>query len=224
MAMVRTREQLLAEIREPRCQKLGISLYPMGDGHFAVARVCLRINEADPEECYDIAVRLSPQYPLAVPTATSEDGSILAGEGGFHVNSDGTLCLGEPSEVERCFRIDPTIAGFLENLVLPFLAKYLLWKQTGVDLGLKHGGDGVLEYFRVQLGELSALALARLLLGQYHKKIGPNSQCPCGSRRKYKLCHMPRMAAIELPRDKKLQNQELVSLLHTIKRDGKKDA
>lgn len=220
MASVRSREQLLAEANDPRCQQLGVVLYPEGDGHVAAARLCLRINACDPEECFDIAVHLSHRYPRNVPTATNVDGCIPAGDDGFHVNPDGTLCLGAPSEVERFFRSDPTIAGFLENLVLPFLAKYLFWKQTGVDLGLKHGGDGIIDYFRSHLGGLSALTIARLLLGQYHKKIGPNCQCPCGNGRKYKLCHGPKMQSLELPRDKRLQNEELASLLIAIKRES----
>src|SRR5262249_32002220 len=80
---------------------------------------------------------------------------------------------------------------FLDQLVV-FWERQLIYDDCGKWPGSAYGHDqeGYLQFVEEQLGGDAKLAgaLAPLVLGGF--SVGRNEHCPCGSRRKFKRCHL----------------------------------
>ena len=85
-------------------------------------------------------------YTKSIPTVIYLDNSISKN---FHKNSNNNLCLGTNVEQELIFSKNPTIKGFIENLLIPYLFSYLYWvKYNEVPFGERsHGIYGIYEFY-----------------------------------------------------------------------------
>lgn len=93
-------------------------------------------------------------FPLSsatndIPTAR-EVGGRIPREADFHINPDGTMCLGAPLAIRRKYKQDPSLKSFINQQVIHFLYGYSIKQEKNYwpfD-ELSHGGKGIVEYYR----------------------------------------------------------------------------
>ena len=107
-----------------------------------------------------------------------------------HRFQDKSLCLGVPIEQRLKFCQEPSLLGFVNNLVIPYLYGYCYSRKYGKHpFGERSHGGGIVEYLveALQLkNELDVLAVV-----EYFRTYGFNARkrCPCKSGRRVRHCH-----------------------------------
>ena len=151
--------------------------------------------EASPEglatitESFDIELLIPEAYPAELPWVR-ETGTKIDGDYG-HVFQNGRLCLAVPVEERRIFARQPSLLGFVNRLVVPYLYGYCYWKKFGEHpFGEQsHGVEGIAGYYveRLELNDdLAALAVVASLLEHGYRG---HHRCPCGSGEIVRKCH-----------------------------------
>jgi hypothetical protein len=119
-----------------------------------------------------------------------------------HFFEDGQCCLWLPPE-SRWKPEDPDgLCRFLEEAAV-FFDQQLVYEAEGQGEWpgeqRSHGDEGYLEFVQEALGgDRHLLAVfAPILTGLKTEHVQSNDPCPCGSRRKYKRCHKPRVEDIK---------------------------
>ena len=140
-------------------------------------------------DCFDVELRIPQGYPKRLPVVLEKAGKILKDYD--HVNAGGTLCLGTPIEERRIFLQQPTLLGFVNNLVVPFLYGYCYSKKHGEHpFGeQKHGAEGILQHYVEVLGLDSKDVAASVVCYLYEHGYRGHHPCPCGSGRVVRECH-----------------------------------
>ena len=140
---------------------------------------------------FEINLLIPSLYPDNLPRVRETRGEI---DGGYeHVYTDGTLCLAVPIAERLMFSRQPSLLGFVNNLVIPYLYGYCHWKEHGEHpFGeQKHGDEGIVRYYVDTLDLIDeARALAVVLFLFEHGYRG-HHDCPCGSALKVRKCHGP---------------------------------
>lgn len=98
-------------------------------------------------DTFEIELLVPKRYPRRLPRVR-ETGARIAG-GYAHVYADGGLCLAVPVEERRIFARHPSLLGFVNGLVVPYLYGYCHWRRHGEHpFGeQKHGGEGIAQYY-----------------------------------------------------------------------------
>lgn len=73
------------------------------------------------EDSYSIEIILPNDFPNTPPRIIESNNRIPSG---YHMFTDGTLCLGTPVAVKKTFFQTPTLIGFVENNVIPYFYGY----------------------------------------------------------------------------------------------------
>lgn len=140
-------------------------------------------------DSFDIELSVPADYPERLPRARETAGKI---ESTYeHLYADGAMCLGVPIEERRIFAQQPSLLGFVNGLVVPYLYSYCYHKQHGkypFDDQL-HGNVGILRHYMDALelkDELAALAVISFLFEHGYRGHHP---CPCGSGKPVRNCH-----------------------------------
>jgi len=180
-------------LREVLREYPGLSLRPKGKGG-AVLTGALEFS-ADYKrheaitDAYEVEIHIDAAFPRRIPTATETGNRI---RGGFHTNDDGTLCLGSPLRLQAAFRRRPTLLGFVENCLIPYLYGYsFLERHDHLPWGdLAHGYAGLIDEYKALLhvDDIEACLEMILLLGT-KKRIANKRPCPCGSGLRVGRCH-----------------------------------
>lgn len=133
--------------------------------------------------------RIPPAFPRSIPTVRETAGRIPRD---YHRLADGELCLGSPLRLLLTIAEHPTLIGFVERCVLPYLVRFTIYERTGnVPFGeLAHGNRGLLDDYRQLLRARSDHACVRFmtLLGM-KKRVANKLPCPCESGRRFGRCH-----------------------------------
>jgi hypothetical protein len=140
------------------------------------------------EDEYAIKITLPNNYPIAYPIAEETMGRIPRG---FHHYQNGHLCLGTSYATSRTFRESPTLIGFTENSLIPYLYSFSYKAKHGnMPYGeLSHGSAGILEYYSDEFGvnnPRTVVEFLKILADSYPVK---HIKCPCGSRKSISVCH-----------------------------------
>jgi hypothetical protein len=173
----------------------GMSTAPCSD-----AGVCLRgkfrfkASESGGEEIddsYKLEIVVSDKFPQALPKVKETDGKIPR-NGNFHVNRDGTLCLGSPLRLLRKVHSSPSLTGFADKCLVPYLyaVSYKLMHGGDFVFGeLAHGDQGIVDDYSVLLGlkERQQVTQAIHLLG-LKKRLANKKPCPCGCGKRLGAC------------------------------------
>ncbi len=138
--------------------------------------------------CFDVELCIPESYPDDLPIARETGGSIKEYE---HVNPDRTLCLCVPIKARIIFHNEPTLLGFVNRLLVPFLYGYRYWEKHDVHpFGeQKHGSAGIVQFYMDAFDlrcEKEAVEVIRFL-SEYG--YDGHRLCPCGSGRLVKCCH-----------------------------------
>jgi len=139
---------------------------------------------------FEVEIKFPLNGSRIVPTA-KETGGKIPRRSEFHINGDGTMCLGAPLEVRRKFFLDRSLKSFIDKQVIHFLygctikLRYNYWPYEE----LAHGGQGIIEYYQKLLDVETDLAVIEMLKLLSEKKIQNNLLCVCGSKKSFKKCH-----------------------------------
>jgi len=135
---------------------------------------------------YEIEIKVSTSYPKTIPLVCETKGKIPKD---WHHNGK-YFCLETPFRVWEIFRKQETLLNFVENLVVPYLAYYSYFKNTGdSSKEHSHGARGVLDDYKKRFNikdDLLAFKLLRILTERDYRGHVP---CPCGSGEKLRKCH-----------------------------------
>jgi len=149
-----------------------------GEFQFA-ARAC---NHPEISDAYHLRIGVPADFPAALPTIEELDRRIPR-NGDFHVNPDGSLCLGSPLRLLLKLSKEPTLPGYASYCLVPYLYAISHKLQFGGRLPfheLDHGRPGEIadyvELFGLQRPEQAEGAIR--LLG-IKKRIANKWLCPC---------------------------------------------
>lgn len=150
-------------------------------------------------DCYRIEICVPSDYPLR-PPVVKETGGRIPRNTDHHVNPDKTLCLGPPIELVKKFKREPTLLGYIENLLIP----KLYWhsynqRHPETPLGAySHGDEGIREYREntnlqatyFEIFEVNDLSIVLRFLEIIVKGTqNSNSLCPCNRGQTLSTCH-----------------------------------
>jgi len=139
-------------------------------------------------ESFQVEMLIPKDYPNILPIVKETSGNIPRT---FHKYDDDSLCLGAPTDVHKKFSEKPSLLGFVDNLVIPYLFSFSYHEQHGVmPYGeLSHGGKGLIEYYTDYLGVNSEFAVLSFLKTLASDNYRGHHDCPCGSGKKIRRCH-----------------------------------
>lgn len=143
------------------------------------------------DDSYKLKIVVPEKFPQALPKV-EETGGKIPRDGKFHVNPDGTLCLGSPLRLLRKVHSAPNLTGFTDKCLIPYLyaVSYKLMHGGDFVFGeLAHGDQGIMEDYSVMLGlkERHQITRAIQLLG-LKKRIANKKPCPCGCGKRLGTC------------------------------------
>lgn len=163
-----------------------------GENGFFIVKGELEVSasheKVDIKDSFLIEIFIPAEYPGKPPIA-KEVGNRIPLK--FHKYKDNSLCLSAPVEVRKVFAEYPSLIGFVEKLLTPYLYNFCIWEKTGiVPFGeLSHGGKGILEYYKEKFGastDVEALRILRILAEDSYRGHLP---CPCESGNNLRQCH-----------------------------------
>lgn len=170
---------------------------------------------------FDIEVHVRFKYPQNLPMVREVGGKIP--DSYPHSDEDGTLCLGVPVDERRIFSQQPSLLGFVDRLVIPFLYGYCHWQRYGKHpFGEhKHGDEGIVQYY-VETLELDAEVIAMsVVCFLYEHGYQGNQICPCGKKRIVRKCHGPMLRELHRNHTRDTLRHDLGSVLrHCRKKCG----
>jgi hypothetical protein len=139
-------------------------------------------------DLFHIELTITKDYPN-IPPIAKEIGGRIPKE--FHKFPDGSLCLGAPLEVRTKFTKNPSLLGFVNEQVIPFLFSFCYFQQHGrMPFGeLSHGGKGILEYYAQLFNVTSEITTVELLKILAENNYKGHHDCPCGSGKRIRNCH-----------------------------------
>lgn len=164
------------------------------------AGVCLRgkfrfkANVSDGDEIddfYKLEIVVSDKFPRAIPKV-KEMGGKIPRDGNFHVNLDGTLCMGSPLRLVRKIYSAPNLSGFADKCLVPYLYAVSYKLMHGGDFlfgELAHGDEGIVDDYCAMLGleERHQIMQVIHLLGT-KKRVANKRPCPCGCGKRLGTC------------------------------------
>ena len=149
-------------------------------------------------DTFDLEIKISKYHPLVLPKV-SETTNRIPRINNYHINSDGTFCLASRRKEHELFCKLPSLLGFTENLVIPFLYSFSCYAKYSIrPYGeLSHGSQGLLEDYKKLLGFSSKKEVYDFLiyLQSMYKNpkkragIRTRERCPCGSKLRFNRCH-----------------------------------
>lgn len=138
---------------------------------------------------YDLEIQVPKTFPLDLPRAFERGGRI---ESTFHTNPDGSMCLGSPLRLTQRVAVDPTLTGYADACLVPYLYAHSYLKQHGAlpwD-DLPHGDLGILlDYLKLFRARYADEVIAFLALLSGRRRVANKLPCPCGSGRRLGKCH-----------------------------------
>ena len=163
-------------------------------GQFSFRRTYHGANEIS--ETYEVRVSVDEDFPKS-PPIIEEAGRRIKRIAEYHVNPDGTLCLGSPIRLRAILANAPTLSAFVEKCLVPYLYAVTHKMRHGGKMifgELAHGDSGEIEdyetLFQVQSKDAVLNALKALSL---KKRVANKRQCPCGCGQRLGMCRTHRV-------------------------------
>jgi len=149
-------------------------------------------TEGSIQDDFALEIIVPREFPKTLPRVIETEGKIPR-TGEYHINqTDNTLCLGSPLSLLLRLSKNPTLDGFAENCLVPYLFAIARKLRTGGPLPfgeLAHGRPGILtDYARLfGLKRTEHVKYALELLGM-KKRRANKLPCPCGCRSRLGRC------------------------------------
>ncbi len=142
-------------------------------------------------DSYRLDIKVPFNFPHDLPDVSEIDNKIPQ-EPEYHVNPDGTLCLGSPLRQLWLIAKKPTMTGFAENCIVPYLYSISYKLKHGGELpwgDLDHGLPGERSDYIDLLGvkTIAQVIYVLKLLGM-KKRRANKKMCPCGCGKRVGVC------------------------------------
>ena len=140
-------------------------------------------------ENFEIEIQVPDVYPDILPSVRETGARIDSNY--EHVFEDGSLCLAVPVEACMVFRQEPSLLGFVNRLIVPYLYGYCYWKQFGAHpFGERqHGADGIVQYYIETFKVRDEFVVLSFMIYLYKYGYSARISCPCGSGLRVRKCH-----------------------------------
>ncbi|HBI74028.1 MAG TPA: hypothetical protein DDY59_12695 [Lachnospiraceae bacterium] len=140
------------------------------------------------EDSFEILILVPESFP-SLPPSTKEVGGRIPTT--FHQFKDGLLCLGAPLYIRMTFFQNPSLLGYIEDLVIPYLFSFCYYRKFGkMPFGeLSHGVKGIMEYYRDLFASGDDMVVLDFLKIQAEDSYKGHHNCPCGSGKIIRRCH-----------------------------------
>jgi hypothetical protein len=141
------------------------------------------------EDVFELRCDVMAGFPKRIPLVFETEGRIPVD---YHKLENGALCLGSPVRQRMILADHPTLSGFVEALVVPYLYNRSYFERHGcLPVGeLEHGPSGLIEDYQHLFGVVGIEACLGMLQMLGMKKRDANKRpCPCGSGRRVGKCH-----------------------------------
>lgn len=150
------------------------------------------------KNAFQLEIDVPDNFPKELPVVREVGGRIPQVEA-YHVNPDKSLCLGSPLSLLWRVHQSPTLSGFAEDCIVPYLFAVSRKLETGEKLvfgELDHGDKGRLADYRLIFGLKSnhAVVESLRLLGM-KKRLANKYPCPCGCGKRLGVCRFNRRLA-----------------------------
>jgi len=151
---------------------------------------CAQITDS-----YHLRLDVPATFPSHFPKVTELDNKIPRTED-YHINPDGTLCLGSPLRLLCIMSKRPTLLGFASDCLVPYLyaISHKLNRGGALLFGeLAHGKPGELQDYSdlFSLKRPDQVQRAIRLLGM-KKSLANKQPCPCDCGRRLGECRFNR--------------------------------
>jgi hypothetical protein len=140
---------------------------------------------------FSLRIEVPEEFPKALPRVIETDRRVPR-NGDYHVNGDGTLCLGSPLRLLLKVSKAPTLCGFAEKCLVPYLFAVSHKLENGGPMlfdELAHGAPGELQdyvdLFALKRPEQARRALEMLAM---KKRRANRLLCPCGCGKRLGRC------------------------------------
>jgi hypothetical protein len=148
------------------------------------------------EDQYDLQLEIPERFPKSLPRVTEYGYKIPRENPAFHINPDATLCLGTELRLLLQLSRKPSLVGFSDNCLVPYLYAISTKLRHGGKLvfsELDHGSKGELSDYADLFGLDSPEAAGRTLqLIRVSKRIANKQPCPCGCKQRLGKCDFNR--------------------------------
>ena len=146
------------------------------------------------DENYELEIKIPNSFPKGIPIVR-EISNKIPRDYNHHINfTDDSLCLGSDIRIQTEIYNNPTLDGFMNKCIVPFLTAATIkikTENTEVFRGLAHGDRGLLDdykdIFSVNTDEQVIQILKALGL---RKRIANKLLCPCGCGKKLGNCKL----------------------------------
>lgn len=140
-----------------------------------------------------IEIHHQPGFPYRFPKLF-EVGRYIPDGADWHKYADGSCCItAEPIEIIECAN-GISVIEFIDKYAIPYFAHQVYRKEFGeYQKEYAHGAKGLRQAYCDIMGTDNVLCwweYARISFGYRSLRLKRKDNCPCGSGRKYKHCHM----------------------------------
>jgi hypothetical protein len=145
------------------------------------------------QDDYQIQLNVPEAFPKAIPTVR-EMGCRIPDD--FHKLSDGGLCLGSPTRVFLALKRHPSLLGFIETCIIPYLYGRSYFERHGtMPFGeLDHGLNGIRQDLALLFGTTRTDRVTEFArLTALKKRHANKERCPCESGKRLGHCHHGRV-------------------------------
>ena len=133
-------------------------------------------------DSFELEIVLPSGFPNDLPVVRELGHKIPAS--GFHVNPDGTLCLGSYLRLKKLLFESPDLVSFAKSSLVPYLFCVSIKLRDGGNfiLGeLDHGVEGIRDDYAEMFGLKATSQVIRTLeLLGLKRRIANKLSCPCG--------------------------------------------
>lgn len=142
-------------------------------------------------DSYELEIMVPASFPKAIPKV-KELSRKIPRDGKHHVNNDETLCLGSPLYLLKKVAERPTLPGFIEKCLVPFLYAVTNKLQNGGDFvfsELAHGEAGIVDDYMEMFGlKTKASVLNAIELLGLKRRVANKLPCPCNCSKRLGCC------------------------------------
>lgn len=150
------------------------------EGNFSFKTKFQNFPEVD--ETYNLRIYISNKFPHVIPEVLELKDKIPK-ISDYHINPGDTFCLGSPIKLLTLINKKPTLNGFAEYCLVPFLYAISLKIKYDYDLifgELAHGTDGIIGEY-IQIFEVDNKETVENIINMLslNKRVANKLACPC---------------------------------------------
>lgn len=177
------------------CRYQGMGVSPVDNSDLRIGGVfeftAVSTGQDQITDAYRLRILVPSRFPHDLPVVEEVDGRIPR-SGAYHVNRDGSLCLGSRLRLLEMISRTPTLIGFAENCLVPYLFAVSRKLQQGgaFTFGeLDHGFNGeIADYMNLfRLKNVTQVKRTVVCL-QMKKRHANKLPCPCGCGKRLGIC------------------------------------